>query len=277
MNEKDVITKMQAYMGNKSIRSNKPIINASISTPESIANVVESEVFVKSPFQEWVDALPQVVGNRFLIDIKLDSGSVFFCVEELDWQTAMNIDMKSIRPTNKNIDYYSEEYERRNTLIRAIIWVADSCTQQIVHNDGRILEKLNYEVLDLLWNKYKAETTITTQEAQRLYESTKKYLNSEAQEGIPIPSIIPETIAICDGWSTLSLKELKEITAGDWERMQIIRMARAELLGVYTAHQIESNSKPVITREIKETQNEIDLEAWKNKFPLGHPNRPPGI
>lgn len=275
MNEKDVITKMQAYMGGKSIRTNKPIINVSSNEPE-VTSAVDSKVFVKVPFQEWVDILPQVVGNQFLIDIQLDSGLVFFCVEELDWQTAMNIDMKSIRPTNKNIDYYSEEYERRNTLIHAIIWVADSSTQQIVHNDGRILEKLNYEVLDLLWNKYKAATTITTQEAQRLYESTKKYLNSEAQEGVPIPSIIPETIAICDGWSTLSLKELKEITAGDWERMQIIRMARAELLGVYTPYQTEANSKSVIAHEIKESQNGINLEDWKNKFPIGHPNRPPG-
>lgn len=274
-NEEQIIAKMKNMLGeNKLIHTNKPILTESVTVNVNSRDSVVDKV----SFDVWLQTLPPINEGQFLLDIDINGSSVIFCVQELDWQTAMNIDMKSFRATETHVDYYSEEYERRNTLSRAIIWVADSSSQVISHNkDGYILERVQYDVLDALWSKYKAITGITTQEAQKLYESTRAYLNNAAQEGIPIPPIIPETIAICDGWCTLSLDELRKITAGDWERMQIIRMARTDLMGIYTPQQILSNSKSIVTNETVEETESFDARGWANQFPAGHPNRPPGV
>jgi len=278
MDEKDVVSKMQGLIGkSKMAQTNKPVVPSSINNLDE-EYLKDATIIEKQSLQDWLKTLPAVVSNQFLLAINTSDGLAIFCVKELDWQTAMNIDMKSYRLTEKDVDYYSEEYERRNTLNRAIVWVADSSSQIVAYNqDGYILERLEYSALDVLWYKYRTITSVTTQEAQKLYEATRKYLNNEAQEGVPIPSIVPETIAICDGWSSLSSKELKELTAGDWERMQIIRMARADLMGVYTTRQVASTSIPVTTNEISEEKDGFDFENWRNHFPVGHPNRPPGI
>jgi hypothetical protein len=274
MDEQEVIKNMQNMLGrSKMAQTNKPIDlqRESTAPPEAIEPVV-----MQLDFKAWLKTLPDVIDNQFLLDIPIDKCIVVFCVSELDWQTAMNIDLKAFRTTDNDVDYYSEEYERRHTLSRAIVWIADEKSQNVVFNkDGYVLERLQYDVIDALWHKYKAITSVTTQEAQKLYEATIKYLNNQAQEGVPIPSIIPETIAICDGWSSLSLKELKDITAGDWERMQIVRMARADVMGIYTERQVSSNSTTVIDiPEIKDSSG-FDFDTWKNRFPIGHPNRPP--
>lgn len=276
MDEQDVIKNMQNMIGrSKMAQTNKPIDLQREPLPDKVPESSET-VITRIDFKTWLKTLPEIEENQFLLDIPIENQIVIFCVAELDWQSSMNIDLKAFRTTENDIDYYSEEYERRHTLSKAIIWIADEKSQNIViNNDGYVLERLQYDTIDALWHKYKAITGVTTQEAQKLYEATIKYLNNQAQEGIPIPSIIPETIAICDGWSSLSLQELKNITAGDWERMQIIRMARADVMGIYTERQISSNSTLVIdTPEVKDN-NGFDIDTWKNRFPLGHPNRPP--
>lgn len=270
MSEKDVIEKMQnligrssmAYTNNKAPQNNEPLVPVVNKSLERNA---------------WLESLPEIENDCFLLDAYYENSLIVFCVKELDWQTAMNIDMKSFRTNDKDVDYYSEEYERRQTLSRAIIWVADSSEKILVENkNGQILEYIKYDVLDIIWDKYKAITSVTTQEAQKLYESTRKYLNGEAQEGVPLPSIIPETIAICDGWCSLSSKELRSLTAGEWERMQIVKMARADLMGVYTPQQVASQTSTPTPVEQNTASGNFDFEAWTNRFPKGHPNRPPG-
>jgi len=264
MDEKEVTKRMREALG----KANEL---------EPLEHSAQEQALTIQSFEEWLPSLPKVPKNGFLLDSVYKEETVIFCVKELDWQTAMNIDMKAYRVTEKDTDYYSEEYERRQTLSRAICWVADYATRTVLHNkDEHILEKINYDILDEIWLKYKTITSVTAIEAQKLYESTRRYLNNQAQEGVPIPSIVPKTIAICDGWCSLSSKELQSITAGDWERMQIVRMARADLMGVYSQAQIASNTKQVITHEVQEETSSDAIEFAK-RFPIGHPNRPPGI
>ena len=266
MNEKEVVAKMQNLIG----RSNMAYTNSASQRSEDLIPVVNKT----SEQNVWLESLPEIEDGCFLIDVNEDN-LIIFCVKELDWQTAMNIDMKSFRVGEKDVDYYSEEYERRQTLSRAIVWVADFSSKLVVENKGgQILEQIKYDVLDIIWDKYKSITSITTQEAQKLYESTRKYLNGETQEGVPIPSIIPETIAICDGWCSLSSKELRSLTAGEWERMQIIKMARTDVMGVYTSQQVSAQTTQSITPEQKEPSGGFDFEAWSARFPSGHPNAP---
>jgi len=224
---------------------------------------------------DWYKTLPEIPANGFLLDIMHENIPILFFVKEIDWMTAMNIDRKAYRINESSESYYSEEYERRQVLSRAIIWIAKHGEPAVFNHENDILGKLNYEIIDILWSKYQAIVGISVQEAQQLYETTKKYLNSEAQEGIPLPAIIPYTIAICDGWCSMSSEELKSLSAGDWERMQIIKMARADLMNIYTPSQVRSQG---VSANVEVTENtEKDGAEWFKNLPIGHPNRPPGI
>jgi uncharacterized protein YbcV (DUF1398 family) len=236
-------------------------------------NIAKEQVVID---EDWANDLPSLDKKHFLLSTTYNDNTIIFCVKELDWQTAMNIDMKSFKTKDTN-DYYSEEYERRQTLSKAIVWVSDSKSKIVLENkDETILESINYEIIDDIWNKYKIETNITAQEAQNIYESTKKYLNGQAQEGVPIPSIIPVTIAICDGWCTLNTQELRELTAGDWERMQIIKMARTDLMGIYKTSQDSqtTSAESLIKKDESPISQNSALDAWANRFPANHPNKP---
>lgn len=276
MNEKEnIIASMQNLIGQSNmVYSKKPAsdLNQPAPIPQTYSQPSSRDV--------WLESLPITDDECFLLDAYEEDNLIIFCVKELDWQTAMNIDMKSFRTGDRDVDYYSEEYERRQTLSKAIVWVADSSEQQIVYNTNeQILNIVQYEILDTIWDKYKAITNVTTQEAQKLYEATRKYLNGEAQEGVPIPSIIPKTIAICDGWCSLSAQELNALTAGEWERMQIIKMARADLMGIYTHKQISAQTVQSVPQEEPPSKpdNNFDFNSYAERFPIGHPNRPPGI
>lgn len=287
MDESEVVSKMKSLLGqSKGVQTNRahaPYVTAQSEAPiAETPDAPEPHIRKVDPEEQWLTSLPEVPDDSFLLEVKDANDTTIFCVKELDWQTAMNIDMKSFRVSEKGEQYYSEEYERRQTMSRAIVWVANQSSQITAYNkDGYILDRLSIHAVNQLWQKYKLITSVTTQEAQRLYDATKKYLNNEAQEGVPIPSVIPETIAICDGWSSLSLNELKNIKASDWERMQIVKMARTDLMGVYTASQISGQSKSIgnvanveVTPEPK--SGNFDMHKWAESFPIGHPNRPLG-
>lgn len=271
--KENIIANMQSLI-NKSNMAYSKNTTSNLNQPEPVSEIY----FQSSPQDAWIESLPNIDNECFLIDAYEEKNLIIFCVKELDWQTAMNIDMKSFRSGDRDVDYYSEEYERRQTLSKAIVWVADSLEQKIVYNTNeQILNLIQYEILDTIWDKYKAITNVTTQEAQNLYEATKKYLNGEAQEGVPIPAIIPKTIAICDGWCSLNLQELNSLTAGEWERMQIVKMARADLMGIYTQKQISSQTIQSIPQEELKPEGNFDFNSFAERFPIGHPNRPPGI
>lgn len=282
MSESEVVAKMKNLLGqSKGVHTNRahaPHVTAQTEPEDS----PEPHIIKVDLEEQWLNSLPEIPDDSFLLEIKDASDTTIFCVKELDWQTAMNIDMQCFRVSEKGEQYHSEEYERRQTLARAIIWVANKSSQIVAYNkDGYILDRLSIQAVNQLWQKYKIITSVNTQEAQRLYDATKKYLNNEAQEGVPIPSVIPETIAICDGWSSLSLTELKNIKTSDWDRMQIVKMARADLMGVYTASQIHGQSKSIGTVGNVEVTPEskpggFDIHKWAESFPVGHPNRPPG-
>lgn len=266
MEEKRIVDMMKARVA--SMQNRNIIIK-----PQN--NIQTKPEAVKPTVQDWYKSLPEIPNDGFLLDIKYNNSLVLFCVKEIDWMTAMNIDRKAYRINDLNEDYYAEEYERRQTLSRAIVWIAHENEQPVYNENNSILEKLSYEIIDILWTKYQAIANVSVQEAQQLYETTKKYLSAETQEGIPLPAIIPYTIAICDGWCSLSSEELKNLSAGEWERMQIIKMARADLMNIYSPHQIKSQGVGMNV-DIVESKEENGLDWFKN-LPLGHPNRPPGI
>jgi hypothetical protein len=268
MNEQDVIAKTQKLIQNSNMIYTKGQVKNSNVT-------ASSPVTQDKNVKQWLETLPKLEKKSFLIDLHYENKFVVFCVKELDWQTSMNIDMKSFKANVDDSDYYSEEYERRHTLSKAILWVAEYSENTLIeNNDELILEKLKYDIVDILWSKYKAITSVTAREAQLIYESTKKYLSGEAQEGVPIPAIVPTTIAICDGWCTLSFNELKEITAGDWERMQIIKMARTDLMGIYQDWQATNSATTQDKPESFAKTSAFDTESLKRTYPIGHPERP---
>ena len=128
--------------------ANNQIVNQMQNIVSKLSN--DEPLINNQSFRTWLEEdLPEIPDDAFLIDILYDNHKIVVCVKELDWQTAMNIDMKSFKITEKGEDYYSEEYSRRNTLSRAIIWLADFNTRQVLFNKTNdILEHLLFELVE---------------------------------------------------------------------------------------------------------------------------------
>jgi len=221
----------------------------------------------KTLFASW----PECEEGEFLIPIDLEDERIIFCVRELTWREALDIDALSFRTNDYDTAYFAEEHERRETLKRAIVWVAEKKTGQILKNHrGQILTKLEHSFLESLWLKYKPLVTVSLNEATFLYEATKRYLNQEAQEGHPVPSLVVETCAMCDGFCSMSLEEYRKVSDSDYQRMEIVKMARAEILGITTAPMISQ------MREHAEQSAQNNQPHPAMLLPTGHPNRPIG-
>lgn len=180
--------------------------------------------------------MPSVPDGAFLIEVASDDERAIFCVRELLWHEQQDIECLSFRNNDKDEPYFAGEYERRETLRKAILWVFDPETGHTKYNDraGTILKTLSHEIVELAWPQYLGTVALNSEEANALYQAAQKYFRGDAQAGHPVPSLVTEMDYIAKGMVTLSRDELRAITASDMERMQLILTARADSLGFAT-------------------------------------------
>ena len=177
----------------------------------------------------WLDSLPVPEEGQFLIDLKLQGGRGVFCLKELTWYDALAVEQHAFRKNDEG-DYFSGEYERRETLRKALVWAAEWPSQKVILNTrGDILGRLHYDVMELLWPRYFELITPSADEANALYTASLAYFRGFAQEGHPTPPIVVE----CDmllKFGGMTRAELRSISYSDMERMQLVLMARAEAM-----------------------------------------------
>jgi len=215
--------------------------------PELIENIFYNN---EKTFEE---SLPTLTEEQFLIRISFKNNEALFCVRELMWFEALDIDTQSYRINKEDKTYFEGEYEKRETLNKAIVWVADLKNQQIKYNQQNILKYLKHDMVDKLWNEYSKIVSITLEEANALYESAQKYFKGEAQTGFPVPPLVVEVDFMLKQIVSLSREEFRKITISDLERIQLILTARADILGLYSSNSVVEQQKQEMSNDVLDT------------------------
>lgn len=203
---------------------------------------------------EWVQVnLPSVDKNQVLVYVNYENSKILVCLEELDWVTFQDIEASSYRKRiikesanvsekdpnikllfkeseNENkIIFYSGEYECRNILSNAILWVADITSKELMQNKNKqILTKLPHSVISIVWEKFSKVMTLSLKEANALYSAALAYFKGDVEKK-PIPS----TIILVDmiiKLGRLSKDDIEKIKYSEMERIKLILKARSEAL-----------------------------------------------
>jgi hypothetical protein len=176
----------------------------------------------------------------------------------------MDIEAQSFRLGESDKPYFAGEYEKRETMRRAIDWVAEIQTQTVIHNkSGNVLQKIHQFVYDLLWDKYHPKVTLDAREANALYTAARNYFLGKAQGGYPTIALIVEVDMLCKPFASMSRTELRAISASEFERMKLIMTAREEALGLVSeAVRSEFSQKQMIEAK-KQQQAEFEkMPGW---------------
>jgi hypothetical protein len=214
---------------------------------------------------QWLEALPALNkhNHEFIIKLDLDNEvTIFVGARELYWHEMMNIEAYSFRKGIDDTVYLAGEQERREILRKAVLWVATLPDREFETNeDGQILSKLKFEIVEYIWEQYQPKVFLGATEAAALYNAAAKYFNGEAQANSPVPSIIVEVDMMLK-FGGLSRAELREVCTTEMERMQTVFMARAEAIGLG----VRNTRKPM--PQVDETDAE-DLSEWESTMPPG--------
>ena len=101
------------------------------------------------------DELPQVENDQYIFKVKIGEDIAIFCVRDLTWSESMAIETQAFRSEEDDL-YFAGEYERREVLKKAIVWVYDLNEEKLLKNDSEvnILASLSQPFVDNLWDQY---------------------------------------------------------------------------------------------------------------------------
>jgi hypothetical protein len=183
-----------------------------------------------APIEEK-DEMPQIDKDQYIFKVKIEDNLAIFCVRDLKRHEAISIEAKSFRVDESDL-YFSGEYQRREILKNAIVWVYDLNNEKLKLNDGEILNQLNQDYVDELWSQYFKYTNIDAKEANLIYTSALKYFKGESQNSYPVLPLIIEVDFMLKGVISMSREEFRMLSSNDLERLQLIMTARADALGL---------------------------------------------
>jgi hypothetical protein len=193
--------------------------------------------------QEEKDELPQVGKDQYIFKVKLEDHIAIFCCKDLTWSEALDIESKAFKVDEDEL-YFSGEYERREILKKAIVWVYDLKNEKLLINEnGEIITKLTQPFVDELWVQYFKYIGLDAKEANIVYNSALKYFKGESQNGYPVLPIIVEVDYMLKGVISMSREEFKKLTNNELERLQLIMTARADAFGLAAQQQVVTEKK----------------------------------
>ena len=193
--------------------------------------------------QEEKDELPQINKDQYIFKVKLEDDIAIFCCRDLTWSEALDIEAKAFKVDEDDL-YFSGEYERREILKKAIIWVYDLNNEKLLKNEnGEIITKLTQPFVDELWVQYFKYIGLDAKEANIVYNSALKYFKGESQNGYPVLPMIVEVDYMLKGVISMSREEFKKLTNNELEKLQLIMTARADAFGLAAQQQVVTEKK----------------------------------
>jgi len=199
------------------------------------------------------DELPQIDKDQYIFKVKLEEDIAIFCCRDLTWGEALDIESKAFKIDEDNL-YFSGEYERREILKKAIVWVYDLNNEKLLKNEnGEIITKLTQPFVDELWVQYFKYIGLDAKEANIIYNSALKYFKGESQNGYPVLPMIVEVDYMLKGIISMSREEFKKMSNNELEKLQLIMTARADAFGLAAQQQ-------VVTEKVEKMDDNFDEE-----------------
>ena len=193
--------------------------------------------------QEEKDELPQIDKDQYIFKVKLEDDIAIFCCRDLTWSEALDIEAKAFKVDEDDL-YFSGEYERREILKKAIIWVYDLNNEKLLKNEnGEIITKLTQPFVDELWVQYFKYIGLDAKEANIVYNSALKYFKGESQNGYPVLPMIVEVDYMLKGVISMSRDEFRKLSNNELEKLQLIMTARADAFGLAAQQQAVTEKK----------------------------------
>ena len=193
--------------------------------------------------QEDKDELPQVDTDHYIFKVKIENDIAIFCCRDLYWGESLDIEANAFKIDEDDL-YFSGEYERREILKKAIVWVYDINNEKLLKNqNGEIIAKLTQPFVDELWVQYFKYIGLDAKEANIVYNSALKYFKGESQNGYPVLPMIVEVDYMLKGVISMSREEFKKLTNNELEKLQLIMTARADAFGLAAQQQVVTEKK----------------------------------
>lgn len=193
--------------------------------------------------KEEKDQLPQVDNDQYIFKVKISDDIAIFCCRDLSWVEALNIESNAFKVDEDEL-YFSGEYERREILKKAIVWVYDLNNEKLLKNEnGEIITKLTQPFVDELWVQYFKYIGLDAKEANIVYNSALKYFKGESQNGYPVLPMIVEVDYMLKGVISMSREEFKKLSNNELEKLQLIMTARADAFGLAAQQQVVTEKK----------------------------------
>jgi len=199
------------------------------------------------------DELPQIDKDQYIFKVKLEDDIAIFCCRDLTWGEALDIESRAFKVDEDDL-YFSGEYERREILKKAIVWVYDLNNEKLLKNEnGEIITKLTQPFVDELWVQYFKYIGLDAKEANIIYNSALKYFKGESQNGYPVLPMIVEVDYMLKGIISMSREEFKKMSNNELEKLQLIMTARADAFGLAAQQQ-------VVTEKFEKMDDNFDEE-----------------
>jgi len=193
--------------------------------------------------QEEKDQLPQVDKDQYIFKVKINDDIAIFCCRDLTWVEALSIESNAFKVDEEEL-YFSGEFERREILKKAIVWVYDLNAEKVLKNEnGEIITKLTQPFVDELWVQYFKYIGLDAKEANIVYNSALKDFKGESQNGYPVLPMIVEVDYMLKGIISMSREEFKQLSNNELERLQLIMTARADAFGLAAQQQVVTEKK----------------------------------
>ena len=193
--------------------------------------------------QEDKDELPQIDKDNYIFKVKIENDIAIFCCRDLYWGESLDIEANAFKIDEDDL-YFSGEYERREILKKAIVWVYDINNEKLLKNqNGEIIAKLTQPFVDELWVQYFKYIGLDAKEANIVYNSALKYFKGESQNGYPVLPMIVEVDYMLKGVISMSREEFKKLTNNELEKLQLIMTARADAFGLAAQQQVVTEKK----------------------------------
>ena len=144
----------------------------------------------------------------------------------ITWKELLDINSKCFGKNSEG-NYFNTEKQKRLILNVAIEKIIDIETNQIFEKD--ILQSLNYETVEYIWNEYQSILHLSSEEVSMIYSSTKNYFNESEDKYLPVLPEILEIDYILKGIVSLSRSEFNSMTNKEFEIMQLVLATKNEL------------------------------------------------
>jgi hypothetical protein len=156
------------------------------------------------------------------ININFDNDNFLFCLKNLTWKEAIDIESKSYRSDNNEL-VFNSEFEKRYIIKKSLKWIYDIKNKTQYDEDlDYLLSQIKHEVMENVWQEYYKNNYLTANEVSFYHEAANRYFDNENINGFPVPPIIIEVGMMMKNIISFSRDEFSKLSMKEFEIIKLI-------------------------------------------------------